>query len=522
MGIPKIPRVCGVLIVLLLTLREAVAQGTEEPLFGIAIRNSTLEQRLVQTRTEQEPVATNILNSDVRGQQTTTTETRLRILPNEGGMRFDVVSVGDISSRTTGVNPQVRIDSTGQHHFEITKPFWFNGTTFLTQPSYGTIKASQAPQCVVSAVGAAMPLLRPMSDRLAWEQVTRRQDEIDHAVAEDVTRAVLPKIDRIVDEEFAQLGRELAGLQANIASTLRTSRLSWVARSSETSFFIAAIPQGHGVAENGLTDSQSVNVPQLANDEEVAFTITDSVATALLEQYVPGGLVLTDAQVEKASKVWNNAGDEKWTLASLKRLFQEIERNASAEPRAFSIQLADVQPIAIRFDRGDVCIETSFQILPKDAAPGGWMKTTWRVRGSGISNDQWAVALHRVDVGNAEDSLPIADVPVHDPQSSSPELRIPLDMTFEPSDSSEPVGFAPESGTDEIQVTTVESGTAWMSVLKDATQSLLKQIPAATLPREIDAPISLPGSPRIRLVRIESAGGVLRAAFRLVDGVHQP
>lgn len=106
MGDPKISTICGVLIMLLLTLREADAQRIEEPLFGIAIRNSTLEQRLGRTRTEQEPVATNILNRDVRGQQTTTIETRLRILPNEGGMRFDVVSVGDISSRTTGVNPQ--------------------------------------------------------------------------------------------------------------------------------------------------------------------------------------------------------------------------------------------------------------------------------------------------------------------------------------------------------------------------------------------------------------------------------
>ncbi len=507
---------CSVLI-MLLALPSATAQRIEEPLFGIAIRNSTLAQRLVRTRTEQEPVATNILNSDVRGQQTATTETRLRILPDAEGMRFDVVSVGDVSSRTTGVNSQASIDSTGQHHFEITKPFWFNGTTFLTQPGHGTIQASQAPQRVVSAVGAAMPLLRPLSDRVAWEQVTRRQAEINQAVAEDVTRTVLPKVDRIVDEEFAQLGRQLTGLQEQVESTLRTSRLSWVARSSETSFFIAAIPESPRVAENGLFNSLSVNVPQLASGEEFAFTISDSVATALLERYVPGGLVLTDTQVEKASKVWNRTGDEKWTLASLMLLFQEIERNASAEPTAFSIQLADVQPIAIRFDRGDVCIETSFQILPKDAAPGGWMKTTWRMRGRGVSDDEWAVALHQVDVGDAEDSVPIADAQQPEPQFLSPELRIPSDMTFEPNDSSEPVDLALEPGTDETQVTTVESGTAWMSVVKDATQSLMKQVPAATLPKDFDLPISLPGSPRIRLIRIESAGGVLRAAFRLVD-----
>ena len=192
MGGKKIPDVYGLLI-MLLTLPQAVAQQPAQPFFGITIRNATLEQRLVRTRTDQEPVATNILGSDVQGQQTTTTETRLRIVPDAGSMRFDVVSTGNVSSQTTGINPQVMIDSTGKHHFEITKPFWFNGKTFLTKPGYGTIQASQAPQRVVSAVGSRMPLLRPLSDRVAWEQVTRRQAEINQAVAEDVTRtAAIP------------------------------------------------------------------------------------------------------------------------------------------------------------------------------------------------------------------------------------------------------------------------------------------------------------------------------------------
>ncbi|MBC7965517.1 MAG: hypothetical protein H7Z17_06265 [Fuerstia sp.] len=521
MGGKKLPQVCGVLI-MLLSLSRATAQRSEESLFGITIRNATLEQRLVRTRTEQEPVSTNILGSDVQGQQTTTTETRIRIVPDAGCMRFDVVSTGDVSSQTTGVNPQVMIDSTGRHHFEITKPFWFNGKTFLTKPGYGTIQASQAPRRVVSAVGATMPLLRPLSDRVAWDEVTRRQAEINQAVAEDVTRTVLPKFDRIVDEEFTSLKRQLAGLQAQVESTLKTSPMSWVARSSETSFSIAAIPQSRSVVEGERFNSQPVNLPQLANGEEVAFTLSDSVATALLEKYVPGGLVLTDTQVEKASKVWNKAGEEKWSLASLMQLFQEIERNSSAEPTAFSIQLAKVQPIAIRFDRGDVCIETSFQILPKGAAPSGWMKTTWRMRGRGVSDSQWAVALRQVDVGDAEDSLPMADVQQPEPNPASPELRIPADTTFQPTDGVEPVEQAPGSAADENQVTTVESGTVWMSVVKDATQSLLKQIPVATLPKEFELPTSLPGSPRIRVVRIESADGVLRAAFRLVDCAPQP
>ena len=104
MGVKKIRTMSGVLSTLLLLLPQAVAQQAEEPLFGITIRNSTLEQRFVQTRNEEEPVATNIMNSDVQGTQTTTTETRLRILPDAGSLRFDLLSTGNVSSQTRSIN----------------------------------------------------------------------------------------------------------------------------------------------------------------------------------------------------------------------------------------------------------------------------------------------------------------------------------------------------------------------------------------------------------------------------------
>lgn len=508
-------RICGALSILLLMV-PAFCQQTENSLCSLTVRNSTLEQRLVRTRTEQEAVATNILNSDVKGQQTTTTETRVRILPDSAGVRFEVLSIGDVSSQTTGVNPQAMIDSTGRHHFEITKPFWFNGRNFLTQPGHGTIQASQAPQRVVSAVGATMPLLRPLSDRIAWDQVNRRQAEINQAVAADVTRTVLPKVDRIVDEEFARIGQQITGMQLQVESLIGMP-VNWVARSSETSLSLVATANNTKPAKPAL-DVGSVSLPQLTNGEEIAFAVSEDIVTAMLERYVAGGLVLTDTQIEKASRAWNHVGDEKWSIPSLLQLARDIENETSAEPTMFSIQLAKVQPVVVRFDRGDVCIETAFQIIPKVGAASGWMKTTWRMRGQGLSDDQWSVAVHRVDVGAAEDSIPVTDLENHVPPTDVlPDLRIPSGTTF----AAEENAAAPEqqtySSAEESQVTTVDSGTVWMTIVKNATQSLLKQIPPATLPKEFDSPAVIPGSPKIRLMRIESAQGTLRAAFRLVD-----
>lgn len=501
---------------LLLLSPPAFGQQTKHSVCGLTVRNSVLEQRLVRTRTEQEAVATNILNSDVQGQQTTTTETRVRILPDSAGVRFEVLSIGDVSSQTTGINPQAMIDSTGRHHFEIAKPFWFNGRTFLTQPGHGTIQASQAPQRVVSAVGAAMPLLRPLSDRIAWDQVNRRQAEINQAVAADVTRTVLPKVDRIVDEEFARLGHQITDMQLQVESLLGTP-VNWVARSSETSLSVVATAEKTDVAKPGF-DAGSIGLPQLSDGEEIAFAVSEDIVTAMLERYVAGGLILTDTQIEKASRAWNHVGDDKWSIASLLQLARDIEREASSEPTMFSIQLAKVQPVVVRFDRGDVCIESSFQIIPKVGAASGWMKTTWRMRGQGISDDKWSVAVHHVDVGAAEDSIPVTDLGNNVPPTGvPPELLIPSGKTFESDDNVATPEPQTDSSAQEPQVTTVASGTVWMTIVKNATQSLLKQIPPATLPKEFDSPTAIPGSPKIRLMRIESAQGTLRAAFRLVD-----
>ncbi len=499
-------RACQGVLILTLLISTARAQPTEQPLFGVTIRNTTLEQRFAQTRTECDPVTKVILGSDVQGEQSTTTETRLRILPDAGNIRFDVINTGDVTSQTTSVNREVLIDGVGNHHFEITKPFWFDGSGFLTQPGYGTIQAKQSPRRVVSAMGAALPLLSPLSDRIAWEQVSRRQGQINQAVAEDLSCDVLPKVNRIIDEEFARLERQLASMRTQAEASLKDTPLRWVASSTDTTFSIAAISRRDGRVPTSL-NAATVAMPLLNADEEVAFMMSESVATALLANHVPGGLMLTDTQVEKAAKAWNRNGDDKWSLVSLLQLVRDLESYSTSTPAAFSIEMAKVRPIAVRFDRGDICIETAFQIVPKLGAPSGGMKMSWRMRGRGVSADEWAIALDRVDVGDEGNSISIAGGASTQPESQPPELRIPIEGKMAPG----------EVDTNPPEVVTVKTGTPWISVVTNAAQSLVEQIPPATLPREFNLPITPADSSGVRLMRIESADGVLRAAFRMVD-----
>lgn len=513
----RLSNIYHLLALLFVSLPSAVAQSQVEPLAAVSIRNEMLERRFVRTRTEEEPVVTNILNSEVQGQQSTTTETRIRILPDPAKLRFELISTGCVNSQTTGFNRQATIDSTGQHEFEITKPFWFDGSRFLTQPGYGTIRASQAPQRVVSAVGANMPLLRPLSDRMAWEQVNRQQAVINQAVAKDVSRTVLPKLDRIVDDEFAQLGQQVTQIQSQISSYLSAMPLSWTAQSTDTLFSVAAVRQGADL-QAPESKATATSFPPLAADEEIAFSISHAVTTALLDRFVPSGLILSDTQIESASKVWNQAENDKWSLASLSQLYFQIQRDSSAEAKIFSIQMATVQPLAIRFDRGFVCIDTTFQIVPKVGVPSGWMKITWRLRGKGISDDQWAITLQHVDVSEFEQSIPVGSVKPSQLRVAQQELRIPVESTFVPDNIEDASDVIPETLKSESQQqNSEESGTVWMTIVKNATQSILKQSPPVILPREFDTPYATAGSAKLRMVRIESADGVLRAAFRTVD-----
>jgi hypothetical protein len=211
--------------------------------FGVTVRNSAIEDRFARSRNETEPVAKILLNADVRGEQTTVTETRLRVLPSEEEIRFDVVNVGQIVSQTTGISRQAMVESQGLQNFEAIKPFWFDGRKFLTKPAHGTILASQAPQRVVSSVGTRMPLLRGMGDRIAWSEVVRRGPQINQAVAADVSKDVFPKVDRIVNQEFAALGHEWSELQRSISEVSGETQISWSARSSESLATVWAISE---------------------------------------------------------------------------------------------------------------------------------------------------------------------------------------------------------------------------------------------------------------------------------------
>jgi hypothetical protein len=485
--------------------RHALAQQTStattsRPLFGFAIRNALMEERFHRTRNEQEAVSKLLMNTNVTGSQSTVTETRLRIVPDDKSLRFELLNSGDVTSQTTGFNQQATVDSVGQHHFEITKPLWFDGKTFLTLPAHGTIQASQTPQRVFSTAGATMPLLGPLSDRVAWNEVLRRTPQINQAVAEDVSRDVLPKINRLIDEDFAKLQKDVTMAQRKIGSIFGNVQLRWCSRSTKDVVSVWTVDQS--TLRDGAVAAMPAEAGAFRSDESVVAFVSEDSIESLLTQYFPAGLKLTDKQLQKLELPED--GSEAGSAFSPDRLmsiFDSLRSAASEEAALFTLEIAGKDPFQVKFIDGDIRLITTFQIHPKGAAASGWMTTTFNLRGKKLSDDEWTIAIRNVDVGEFGGSLA-----AESSDEPSEQLIIPTAGEVDGQPSGE-----------NAAVTTVQAGTVWIPLVRNAAQSLAEKIPPVRLPLEFDSAAIVPGAPRFRLAKIDSANGMLRVGLKALN-----
>ena len=483
---------------------EGLSQSNEQPYFGVAIRKALVEQRFSRQRIEQEPVSTSLMNTSVTGMQSTVTETRLRFIPDQNLIRFELLNSGDVTSRTTGINRQAMVDSTGQHHFDVIKPMTFDGSRFLTLPCHGTIQASQMPNRVVSAAGAAMPLLSQVGDRVAWNEVMRRQPQINRAVAEDVSRDVLPKVDRAIDEDFAKLGKQWRALQQQTDAAFPDTDLHWSARSTNSVIAVWTTP----AQPTGLSDVPSLSrtATNIEDGEEIVLFVSENAVASLLRRSVPTGLKITDTQLQKLQLASQGSEEPSVSLAELMKLVKQLRSAKSEAAALFTLEFAPEKPLEVHFVEGDVRIITTFQIHQKLGASSGWMTTSFNLRGRGVPDDRWAVVVRSVDVGESSVSGSGIAADPDRTEETPASLVIPMEQDN---------NGLPQDDPGEPAVTTIEAGTVWMTIVRNAAESLAEKLPPVTLPLEFDGSGIVPGSPRLRLSKIESAGGMLRVSLRI-------
>jgi hypothetical protein len=238
------------------------------------------------------------------------------------------------------------------------------------------------------------------------------------------------------------------------------------------------------------------------SDESVVAFVSEDSIESLLTQYFPAGLKLTDKQLQKLELPQD--GPDAGAAFSSDRLMSIVAalRSAASEEAAlFTLELARTNPFQVKFVDGDIRLITTFQIHPKGGAASGWMTTTFNLRGKRLSDDEWTIAIRNVDVGEYGGNL--ASESSNEP---SEQLIIPT--------AGEADG---EPSVDNADVTTVQAGTVWIPIVRNATQSLAEKIPPVKLPLEFDGAVIVPGAPRFRLAKIDSANGILRVGLKALN-----
>ncbi len=512
------------------SLSAAKIHAQQTPDAGVVIRGALLQPFVEGRRQQKDTVTKTILGSDVQGCQTTITDVRLQIVPDNHRMQLQIVSSGIVESQTRSLNPQALVESSGHHTFNIVKPVFYDGNTLLTQRGYGTIQARQTPWRVYSSFSAS-PLIGPLADRIAWQEVVRRSPLIDQAVAEDLSTDILPKIDQAADRELADLSRNLQSMQRRITSLLQIPQQRWHAASDDQSVVLWADPalNTSNDAISDITNSDDskfndVSIPALLSrrspTEDVVLIVSDRLATRLTNQLLPPGTVITDATLNSLIESANAEVDSA-NIGELQKLISRLITDNS-EPAIFSLKMATSEPLQIRFENGQVRVRSAFEVIPKFGPSSGLHITEVAFRGQPLDREHWTLVRGELSTlpeqGSPERGLPKSQPDEGELAGSetSPD-KLPVVHDLQIDDSLirvAPVSDPPVSVPPATETRT--TGSVWTQLIQTTTQTLLDKLPPSRFSRTTDLTGFDKRLPQLQLERIQSQGGVLRLSWRRV------
>ena len=202
---------------------------------SITLRTELLSPFVDGQTVKSNNVATQVMEADVRGVQTTMTTIRLQSTSNSTMAQLNISAQGTVSSNTIGYTSQAIIATAGSHTFDIIKPVYFDCNQFLTKPAYGGLQARQYPQAV-NGVASGVPLVGRIGDRIAWNQVYQRMPQSDSIVVRRVADDVLPEVNSSVDKELFRLNKGLRDIRSQLDRIFGSDQLVWTANSTASSF----------------------------------------------------------------------------------------------------------------------------------------------------------------------------------------------------------------------------------------------------------------------------------------------
>ncbi len=463
--------------------------------FGVAISAELLERFVNGQRQQSESVSKQILGSEVTGCQTTVTHVQLKLVPENFRVRMEILSSGHVSSETRSLNSQAVVHSVGHHWFQVSKPVIFDGQNLMTQPGYGTIQAQQTPVRVISAV-SGLPLIGPLADQVARQEVLRRSPQIDRAVAQDLSTDILPKVDRQADQELAELDLQLRQLRVRAASWLQLPADRWAAASQQNAVLLWSRPttdlRFRTNVSDGVLSEEPVALKVRTEAEDIVLVLSQDLANRLLNQVIPSGLLLSDTQLNSVLESvqqldFSNGAAFSEAVSAMPSLIRKVSDDENA-PAVFSLKLCSDQPVQLRFLDGKVVVRTTFQVLPILGPASDIHIAEASFRGTGRDREFWSIISSGLLVQKSEDQIPAGR------SDADGSLSLPGAGLLLPAD-----------------------GSFWSGMIQTTMQNLLDRLPQPRIPRTVDLKSLDRRMPLLRLYRIRASDGVLRISWSRAD-----
>ena len=426
--------------------------------FSITLATSLLARFVNDQRVNSKPVATQVMEASVSGNQTTTTDVGLQSVDSPTRAELQILTEGTVSSTTIGVTPQATVNTVGSHTFQVTKPVYFDGRQFLTKQAYGSLQARQFPQSVNTNVARTFPLLGRIGNQIAWNEVQRRMPQSDAIVVRKVADDVLPTVNESVDRELVKLNRRWSEFHRRLSGLSQLPTLDWSTASTSQSMTVSV--------SNPEIDSRMIRFSQLTDQlrkEEVCCVLLDELAlNHWLDRLKLEGLQVSDADMQQFVRQLPALVKQPAQLMELLRNHSQARKPALL----FSVKLASVRPVRIQFREGKFVYTVRFQLLPSLGEPSIVQEVSVSLQGEPAEGDRWTIALR--------------------------------DIKVKPAGS----GVQPD---------------AWTSVIRAQLEALLQNQQLPELSRILKASTVDERFPDLKLDRIQMMDGFLRIAFTLAN-----
>lgn len=226
----------------------------------------------------------------ITGTSCTYTDVSVDLQPNPNVAQFNIVISGTVNATTTANAAQAVVYGGSNGNFTATKPVYFSGTSFRTDPARVSANASVYTTDVDAKV---FFLLRPIADLIAENEVAKRQYEMNATARQRIIDQASREVNSETDRRFNDA---TVKLEADTFGPLR--ELGWYPDSMQTSSTSTAMTiRGRVMEPQELAGQAPAVEPNLASNG-LAIQVHESLLNNGADRLELAGKTMTDQELK--------------------------------------------------------------------------------------------------------------------------------------------------------------------------------------------------------------------------------